>query len=123
MISVATCGSAHRAKSYANCASTFPAAPADYVEYLRVVGWGTLLRGRYTIYERLLPAAERLGEAYARRFDQQVLCFGDNLSGDIGGFLPQHKWELIEISHLRGEIEPTGVSFIEFIGERAGLVS
>jgi hypothetical protein len=103
--------------------SEFPQAPADYVEYLQVVGWGSLLRGRYNVYERLVPAVERLGAAHSQRLGQTVLCFGDNLAGDIGGFLPDQDWELVEVSHLSGAIEPIGVPFSEFIGDRLGFVS
>jgi hypothetical protein len=95
--------------------------PADYVEYLREVGWGSLLRCRYTVYRQLMPAAERFGKQVAARWERRVLCFGDNLSGDVAGFLPDQDWAVVEIGHMDFSIHVTGQTFGRFIRERMGL--
>ncbi len=95
--------------------------PADYIEYLREVGWGSFLRCRYTVYHHLMPAAERFGKQMAARLEQPVLCFGDNLSGDVAGFLPDQNWAVVEIGQLDLSIHATGQTFGRFIRERMGL--
>jgi hypothetical protein len=95
--------------------------PADYVEYLRHVGWGSFLRCRYAVYHQLTPVAERLGKEIAARLGQPILCFGDNLAGDVAGFLPDQDWAVVEINHLDFSLHVTGESFRSFIRERMGL--
>jgi hypothetical protein len=95
--------------------------PLDYVDYLREVGWGSFLRCRYTVYQRLMPAADRFGNSIAERLGQRVLCFGDNMAGDVAGFLPDRDWTLIEIDPLEFAVHETGQSFGRYIRERMGL--
>lgn len=98
-----------------------PGLPADYVAYLREMGWGSFLRCRYTIYRELLPLADRLGQQAADCVPEIVLCFGDNLHGDLGGFLPEHGWAIVEVSGLDLSLHEPGQTFGEFIRERMGM--
>jgi hypothetical protein len=99
----------------------YPELPEDYAAYLAEIGWGSLLRNRYMIYAQPASAAERLGPQAAAQLPESMLCFGDNMAGDIAGFLPEAGWSIVEIHHLTTLLEPVGQDFAQFIRERAGM--
>jgi hypothetical protein len=49
------------------------------------------------------------------------LCFGDNFSGDLSGFLPDSDWAVVELWHDSGTVYETKKGFGEYIREKMGL--
>lgn len=101
----------------------YPGIPDDYVAYLREVGWGGFLQCQFMVYSGPGTPDEILGEGV---FDwlkpsTHVLCFGDNFSGDLVGFLPDKKWAVVELWHDAGRVHPVKQSFGQYIRSRTGI--
>lgn len=89
-----------------NPSSTAPSLPADYLEFLAGVGWGSL-DGRYMFYSGPLDPDE-VFEAETASGLVDVILIGDNYSGDILGYaFRAGSWFLTELDHTAPErIEP-----------------
>lgn len=87
--------------------------PADYVGFLRDVGWGAFAGGSFTLYSGLIPAEE----VYDRPGLGEIRLLGDDLAGySIGYQLPA--WRLVELDP-RARIEPlASPDFQSFIRDR-----
>ncbi len=76
-----------------------PAAPADYLETLREVGWGGIGPSHYMLYSNPIPATEIFGEITRPKVGT-VLLVGDDLAGWHHGYetstLP---WRFVAIDH------------------------
>ena len=94
---------------------TYPGIPDDFVDYLSEIGWGSFLECRYMVYDGFVDLESIFDAKTAATFSKRVVCFGDNFSGDLGGFLPDESWKVIEIWHDSMEIYDPGQSFEEFI--------
>ena len=98
----------------------FPDAPKDYVAYLREVGAGPFRECAFAVYGFLGTLDEVLGEGVLVLRDPttKVLCFGDNFSGDLSGFLPNSKWAVVEVLHESGSLHRVKKTFGKFIREQ-----
>ncbi len=95
----------------------FPGVPEEFLAYFREVGAGSFRECQFTVYGLLGTPDQILGQGV---FDwlgpkQRVLCFGDNFNGDLSGFLPDKKWQLVELWHDSGVVRPVKVNFGKYI--------
>lgn len=93
----------------------FPGIPEDYLDYLTEVGWGDFRESQYMVYSGLVNPDDIFDPVAVSKLTKKVLCFGDNFSGNVGGFLPEEHWKVIEILHEDMTIFETGKSFGDFI--------
>ena len=98
----------------------FPGIPDEYIAYLREVGWGSFRECQFMVYSDPGTPDEILGEGvfYWLSKKTRVLCFGDNFSGDLSGFLPDKKWAVVELWHDSREIYRVKKPFGEYIRDR-----
>lgn len=95
----------------------FPGIPEDYLDYLTEVGWGSFRECQYMVYGGLIDPDEIFDAETVATFNQRVVCFGDNFSGDPGGFLPDENWNVVEIWY-GSLIYETNKTFGAFIREQ-----
>jgi hypothetical protein len=95
----------------------FPGVPEDFLAYLREVGAGNFRECQFKVYGALCTPDELLGKGVFDWLDPRthVLCFGDNFSGDLSGFLPEQDWEVVELWHDSGRVHRVGKSFAQYI--------
>ena len=97
----------------------FPGIPDEYVAYLREVGWGSFRESQFMVYSGLGTPDDMLGEGAVDWLKKtRVLCFGDNFSGDLAGFLPDKKWAVVELWHDARKTYRVKRSFGQYIRER-----
>lgn len=98
----------------------FPGVPDEFVAYFREVGAGSFRECQFTVYETLGTPDQLLGEGVMPQKDPtvSVLCFGDNYSGDLSGFLPDQRWAIAELWHDSGTLYRVKKAFGEYIRER-----
>jgi hypothetical protein len=98
----------------------FPGVPDDFVAYLREVGAGSFRQCQFTVYGFLGTPDQILGKGVLLRKDPSipVLCFGDNFSGDLSGFLPEDNWAVVELWHDDGTLYRVKKPFGVYIRER-----
>ncbi len=89
----------------------YPGIPEDYLDYLAEVGDGG---NEYAVYNGLVGPEDIFGSR-ADAFGKRLLCFGDNFMGDVGAFLPDEGWAVVELVHEDMSICPTEQSFAQFI--------
>jgi hypothetical protein len=97
-----------------------PDVPEEFIAYLREVGAGAFRECQFTVYGFLGTPDEILGKGVLQRKDETipVLCFGDNFSGDLSGFLPDESWAVVELWHDDGSLYRVEKSFGEYIREQ-----
>ncbi|HEX5103652.1 MAG TPA: hypothetical protein VFV87_07580 [Pirellulaceae bacterium] len=95
----------------------YPGVPSDYLAYLREVGAGTFRECQFMVYGFLATPDEILGEGVFDWLDAKtrVLCFGDDFSGDMSGFLPDEGWQIVELWHDSGRVRHQNQSFGKYI--------
>ena len=93
--------------------------PQDYLDYLREVGAGAFRECQFTVYGSLGTPDEILGESVPQLDDPSlhILCFGDNVSGDLSGFIPAEDWAVVELWHDSGTTFRVNKSFAKYIRE------
>jgi hypothetical protein len=93
--------------------------PEDFLAYLREVGAGNFRECQFKVYSFLGTPDEILGEGVLLLDDPSlhILCFGDNFSGDLSGFLPDENWAVVELWHDSGTIYRVNKSFAQYIRE------
>ena len=101
----------------------FPGIPEDYLVYLREVGWGSFRECRFMVYSEPDTPDAILGKG---AFDwlkpsTRVLCFGDNFSGDLVGFLPDEEWAVVELWHDSSAVNRVEKPFGKYIRDRMGM--
>lgn len=97
----------------------FPGVPGTYLAYLSEVGWGSFRECQFMIYSRPGTPEGILGKGiFTLADDVEVLCFGDNFSGDLSGFLPKQRWAIVELWHDSGTIYPVKKPFGTYIREQ-----
>jgi hypothetical protein len=103
-----------------NLRREYPGVPDDFIAYLSEVGAGNFRECQFKVYGSLGTPDEILGEGVLPRKDAsvRVLCFGDNFSGDLSGFLPDESWAVVELWHDDGSLYRVKKSFGEYIRER-----
>ena len=105
------------AQQAAGLSKQHPDIPDDYVAYLREVGWGSFRECQFMVYAAPATPDQILGQGVFGwlKPSTRVLCFGDNFSGDLVGFLPDEKWAVVELWHDAGQVYPTKQSFGQYI--------
>jgi hypothetical protein len=98
----------------------FPGVPEEFVAYLQEVGAGAFRECQFAVYGFLGTPDQILGEGVLFRQDPsiQVLCFGDNFSGDLSGFRPEESWAVVELWHDDGTLWPVKKPFGKYIREK-----
>lgn len=96
----------------------YPGVPDDYLDYLAEVGQGAFRECQYAVYGGFTRPDEVFDAESAASLGKRVLCFGDNFSGDLGGFLPDEDWKVVEIWHDSMTIYETNQSFEAFIRQQ-----
>ena len=94
-----------------------PSLPEDYIAYLREVGWGELGNSCYMVYSGPVGADEIYGEDLPADVSNLVF-FGDDFAGYCAGFALDGDGTVVEIEPSTLELEPTGLSFGQFIRRR-----
>jgi predicted DNA-binding WGR domain protein len=97
----------------------FPGVPEDFLAYLLQVGEGAFRECQFAVRGDLVTPDELFGEGVFFRQDPttRVLCFGDNFSGDMSGFLPEKRWSIVELWHDDGTLYPVKKPFGKYIRE------
>ena len=96
----------------------YPDIPEDYLDYLSEIGWGSFRECQYVVYDGPIDPGDIFDSETVTSLKKRVLCFGDNFSGDPGGFLPEEGWQVVEIWHDSLDIYETSKTFGEFIREQ-----
>ena len=97
-------------------AQKYPQIPADYIHYLREVGWGPIGNSTYVIYQGLMNA-DAIYDAKDAKELSHILFFGDDFSGYCGGFDTRRHFALVEVQPTDMSCLDTGKSFEDFIKE------
>jgi hypothetical protein len=99
----------------------FPGVPRDYIDYMREIGWGSFRECQFMVYGDLATPNDMIGEEAAACYGdsrEEVLCFGDDFSGDMSGFLPKQGWAVVELRHDSGSLRRMGKPFGQYIREQ-----
>ena len=75
-----------------------PDVPADYLEFLRRVGWGSLAGNNFMIYSGLVEPSAIFDEATAAEL-AGLLFLGDDFSGCVVGFDTRAGWRLVGVDN------------------------
>lgn len=91
--------------------------PDDFWDYLKCVGTGSFRECQFSIYPQLTTPNDWdfIGEL---DFDNDIVFFGDNFSGDFSGFDLNGDGTVIEYWHESREIYKTGKVFSTYIREQ-----
>lgn len=94
--------------------------PKEFLAYLHEVGAGAFRQCQYTVYGFLGTPDSILGVGVLRLKEPQtkLLCFGDNFSGDLGAFLSDEAWAVVDLCHDDGTMDRTGQTFGQYIRKR-----
>lgn len=98
----------------------FHGIPEDYLTYLAEVGEGSIGDELYTVFGELMDAEDFFDEQLHEflDFDESVLLFGCDFSGNGLIFLPDEDWMVGIIYHDdMGEVERTEKDFRSYISE------
>jgi hypothetical protein len=108
------------AKQIAKLREDYPGIPEEYLAYLREVGWGAFRECQFMVYSGLSTADKILGEGVfpSREPELEILCFGDDFSGDLSGFLPRRRWAIVEVWHDDGTVDRVKKPFGKYIREQ-----
>jgi hypothetical protein len=100
--------------------SDFPGVPEEFIAYLREVGAGSFRECQFMIYGMLGTPDQILGQGVMPQQDPtvRILCFGDNYSGNLSGFLPDQRWAVAELWHGSGTLSRVKKPFGKYIRER-----
>ncbi|MBT3290758.1 MAG: hypothetical protein HN849_25550 [Victivallales bacterium] len=93
----------------------YSGVPDDYIDYLAEVGFGAFRECQYAVLSGFIEPSDIFDAETVGSLGKRVLCFGDNFTGDPGGFLPDDGWKVVEILHESIEIHDTGKPFGAFI--------
>lgn len=98
----------------------YPEVPEEFLAYLREIGGGAFRECQFAVYGFLGTPDEILGKGVLLRKDASipVLCFGDNFSGDLSGFLPEEDWAVVELWHDDGTLWRVKKPFGTYIREQ-----
>jgi hypothetical protein len=94
----------------------YPEVPADYVEFIRTIGWAASAgRSSFALYGGLLhPASIFDSGTVAEMKAGHILLFGDDFSGTCYGFDPRRRWRIVSVDPTAG-VWREASSFSEFI--------
>ena len=92
----------------------YPQIPADYVDYLREIGWGPIGSSAYVIYRGLMNAGDIYDGETVKELNH-ILFFGDNFSGYCGGFDTRRGCAVVEIEPTDMSCVDAGKSFENFV--------
>jgi len=105
-----------RESELASLIQKYPQIPADYVDYLREIGWGPIGSSTYVIYRGLMTADDIYDDETAKELSH-ILFFGDDFSGYCAGFDTRRDCAVVEIEPTDMSCLDSGKSFEEFIKE------
>ena len=97
-----------------------PGIPEDYLDYLKLVGWGSFRESQYMIYEGPIPLIKLIDGSRREGFKATTLAFGDDFSGYFGCFLADENWVIAESFHGAPLTRFDG-SFEDFMRKRMQL--
>ena len=103
-----------READVASLAKKYPQIPADYVDYLREIGWGPIGNSTYVIYQGPINA-DNIYDGETAKELSHILFFGDNFSGYCGGFDTRRGWAVVEVQPTDVSCLDSGKSFEDFI--------
>ncbi len=95
-------------------ATEFPGIPADYLRFLREIGWGCIGDSFYMIYG--YPESPEF--VYGKDFKEilgGIILLGDDFSGYNLGFDMNDNWALVEIQPTSKRLDKMNQTFSEFI--------
>jgi len=92
----------------------YPGLPEDYVDFLRVVGYGSFGDGGYSIYNGLV-SPDAIFDATTSKALGDLLIFGDDFQGHHSAFQPQNGWSVVEIDSASLIVIPGNQSFEKFV--------
>ena len=90
--------------------------PADYVAFMKELGWGEVGEAAYMLYEGLLTPDQVYDEDDERPLDG-ILLFGDDMQGYCSGFDTNNGWVVVDIDPVSREAHQVADSFSEYIRE------
>ncbi|BCJ05789.1 hypothetical protein PRtIB026_A44150 [Pseudomonas sp. RtIB026] len=93
--------------------------PADYLAFIRELGWGEVGEAAYMLYEGLLTPDQVYDEDGDNALEG-ILLFGDDLQGYCSGFDTNNGWVVVDIDPVSREAHQVADSFSEFIRELLG---
>lgn len=96
-----------------------PNVPAEYIDFLREIGFGDVGDGYYMIYSGLIAPESIFDEATAKELEG-IMFFGDDFNGYCGGFLTNENWKLVEVGSSC-DLYELEMTFEEFIREKISV--
>ncbi len=96
--------------------------PKDFLDYLSIVGAGSVNDCRYMIYGGLLSPSEYFDPEDIEELENHILCFGDDFAGNPAGFLPKNNWRIAEIWHEDLTLNEVDLTFGQFIRQKIGMM-
>lgn len=95
----------------------WPEAPADYIEFLRSVGAGTIGNGRFMVYSGLVEPDSIYDAETAGDLDG-VILIGDDFAGYCLGYDVKKRWRLGEVDESgEFEAEEPGMTFTAWLSD------
>jgi hypothetical protein len=90
-----------------------PGVPADYIEYLEEIGYGSIGDNYFMVYGGLVEASEIYDESKTEKL-KDIVFWGDYYNGHSIGFSKKGEWEMVDIDG-RQNIEFLNTSFESYI--------
>lgn len=90
--------------------------PAEYVAFMKELGWGEVGKAAYILYEGLLTPGQIYDEDDELPLDG-ILLFGDDMQGYCSGFDTNNGWVVVDIDPVSREAHQVADSFSEYIRE------
>ena len=101
--------------------TTYAEIPSDFLEYLAQVGAGSVNNCRYMVYGDLLNPSDIFSLESVQEFENSILLFGDDFTGNPAGFLVNENWRLAEILHEDLTLSYVNSTFGQFIKQMIGM--
>lgn len=95
--------------------------PSDFLDYLGKIGAGSLNDCRYIVYGELIKPSEIFNLEDVEEFENQILLFGDDYTGNPAGFLINNNWRIAEVLHEDLTLNEVDLTFGQFIRRMIGM--
>lgn len=88
--------------------------PADYADFLKEIGGGTIGEMVFQLYDKPLVAKQIYGDNAPARLNK-LLFIGDDYNGFCVALDPSKNWAVVEVDKLSLETELLAESFFDFL--------
>lgn len=103
----------HPEKEFESQINKYNDVPADYVDFIREIGYGEIGEDYFMLYNSLISPSDIYAPDKANKL-RHILFLGDDFSGRCIGFEKSGMWELVEVDENQ-KINFLNITFEEYV--------